>query len=772
VAIGRNGAVLGQFRTLFNVGTVGDLTDGQLLERFATDRGESAEQAFAVLVDRHGPMVLRVCRGVLSNPHDTQDAFQATFLVLVRKARGLWVRDSLGPWLHQVAYRTASCARSTAARRRRHERRAAISIDAAGVQSLDELEQVLHEEINRLPERYRAPVVVCDLEGRTHDQAARHLGWPVGTVKSRLSRGRERLRDRLLRRGLTPDAGLIASALSFDGSMASIPTALVDSTAGAATRFLTVRSIVRAPAVSLAQGVLRSMTITRWLKAASVFLVAGATVAGFDVLAGRGPAGPRARADSKPEAAQAEPVTVFDVKAGELIVNVVERGSVEPSRASDFYCRVDGNSTIVRLLPEGERVRQGQLVCELDASSLKSQLVTQTNSKERAEGAYQTAKLVREVAEIAVKEYEQAISRQELDSLMEEIAMAQAAIRRSKNRMERARLARKWLDDALAAAKGARTTVEIAAELDVGDRLESAEQTLESEQKSLRRAMARHELIEKFTREKQIKELTVDVERKRADELLKQYAWNVEKRNETALLKKIENCSIYAPFDGVVVHASDPNVAGRPNSDIEQGATVLGQQKIGTIFDLTSPMLVNAKVQESQVHMIAKGLTVKIRVDAYPDEDLTGVVESVAPRPDRASIFSKGIKVYTTMVRVDKSPVRLVPGLTARVDILIRKLDNVLSVPVQAVLTYDGKDHLAVKKTGGGFEWREVDLGMTNERVVEVKEGIRTGEAVIVNPLTLLSDDEKRAKFNTPTKPAVTKPKGRAKTATPAKTPS
>ena len=139
MAIGKDGAVLRQLRMLFNVGTVRDLTDGQLLERFATDRGEAAELAFAVLVERHGPMVLRVCRGVLNNPHDTQDAFQATFLVLVRKARALWVRDSLGPWLHQVAYRTASCVRSTDARRRRHERRAAISAGATRVEPIDEL---------------------------------------------------------------------------------------------------------------------------------------------------------------------------------------------------------------------------------------------------------------------------------------------------------------------------------------------------------------------------------------------------------------------------------------------------------------------------------------------------------------------------------------------------------------------------------------------------------------------------------------------------------
>ena len=191
MAIGKKGAATRQLRTLFNLGTIRELTDGQLLERFATGGGEAAELAFAALVERHGAMVLRVCRSVLADPHDAQDAFQATFLVLVKKARGLWVRDSLGPWLHQVAYRTASCARQAAARRYRRERCAAESRKEARVEVHDDdLAVVLHEEIERLPERFRAPLVLCDLEGSSHEQAARHLGCAVGTVKSRLSRGR------------------------------------------------------------------------------------------------------------------------------------------------------------------------------------------------------------------------------------------------------------------------------------------------------------------------------------------------------------------------------------------------------------------------------------------------------------------------------------------------------------------------------------------------------------------------------------------------------
>jgi len=127
VAIRPNGAIRRQLRTLFHLGAIGELTDGQLLERFATQDGEAAELAFAALVERHGPMVLRVCRNTLRDPNDVQDAFQATVLALVQKARSLWVRDSLGPWLHRVAHRVATRARSSAARRRELERRAAAT---------------------------------------------------------------------------------------------------------------------------------------------------------------------------------------------------------------------------------------------------------------------------------------------------------------------------------------------------------------------------------------------------------------------------------------------------------------------------------------------------------------------------------------------------------------------------------------------------------------------------------------------------------------------
>ena len=190
---------------LFQAGTTGGLTDEQLLARFVDSEGDTGALAFGELVARHGPMVLRVCRMILRDAHDAEDAFQATFLVLARQSRSIRERGSAASWLHGVARRVALSARSAAARRRADERRAAEmpkpSSDDAG---WNDLGDVLHQEIERLPEKYRKAIVLCELEGLTEGQAAQRLEWPIGTVRTRLRRGRERLRGRLLRRGVAP----------------------------------------------------------------------------------------------------------------------------------------------------------------------------------------------------------------------------------------------------------------------------------------------------------------------------------------------------------------------------------------------------------------------------------------------------------------------------------------------------------------------------------------------------------------------------------------
>jgi RNA polymerase sigma factor (sigma-70 family) len=264
VTIRRGGAFARHLDTLFSVGVTRELTDGQLLERFSTGRGKVAELAFEVLVERHGAMVLRVCRAQLADPNDSHDAFQATFLILVKKARSLWVRDSLGPWLHQVAFRTASCARLAAARRRKHEHRAAemaSAFDGPENPPAPDWEAILHEEINRLPERYRIPIVLCDLQGCTCEEAAQRLGRPVGTVKSWRARGRARLRDRLIRRGVAPSAAL-GVVLANDATRAMIPEQAIRLAGRVFSDGMTSEG-VSASVHSLVKGVFKTMLLSK-----------------------------------------------------------------------------------------------------------------------------------------------------------------------------------------------------------------------------------------------------------------------------------------------------------------------------------------------------------------------------------------------------------------------------------------------------------------------------------------------------------------------------
>jgi RND family efflux transporter MFP subunit len=753
----KDSAALRQIRTLYDDGVTGDLTDGQLLERFATGRGEAAERAFSALVERHGAMVLRVCRARLPDPHDTQDAFQATFLVLVEKARSLWVQDSLGPWLHQVALRTASFARSSDARRRRHERRAAemARFVADGGVDLEGPERVLHEEIDRLPERYRVPIVLCDLEGRSHEQAARHLGWPVGTVKSRQARGRERLRDRLTRRGLAPTAGS-AAWLAAAAARAGVPAPLVFSTASAAVDLLTARALARGSAGLLAKEVLRAMSMTRWGKAASMLFALAATAGGVPLLARIGAQNVEAPPGVNAPAARADEKPVAEVKRGKLTVTINERGNIEASRSADVYCQVEGQTTIIMIVPEGTRVKQGEIVCELDSAALKDQLTNQEIAARAADSAYRRARVNREVAEVAVTEYVEGVYTQNFQAARGEIVLAEAAIKKAEERVARLRDARARMKNTLAGRERSATPTDIAAEVDLDDRLADAEESLLRTKVALELAQTRLNVLQKFTRDKTVNELKSEVERRRSEELAKQATWDLEKSKEAKLRRQIANCVIKAPNDGIVVYANDPNRFGVRNApQIEEGATVRERQKIISIPDLTS-FVVNTKVREAVVDKLQPGQRAKVTVDAFPGEVLTGTVRQIAPLPDPSTFFNSDVKVYSTRVELDKPLPGLRPGMTASAEILITERDDVLSVPIRAVATYGGKDHVAVKKPDGGVEWREATLGVatlgnTDDEVVEVKEGLKAGESVAVNPVSLMTEQEKREKFGTPT---------------------
>ena len=282
-----SGGLLRQVHRLFCLGTVGSLTDGQLLDRFATGGGEDSEAAFEELMHRHGPMVLRVCRGMLGDPLSAEDAFQATFLVLAQRARSIRRRDSVSSWLFGVARRVAAHSRLCAARRRSGERLVAEQTPEAYLpaEKGDERD-VLLEEMERLPDRLRGVVVLCYLEGLTYDAAAQRLGLSEGAVRGRLARARDQLRRRLTRRGVTIPAGFLAAgavAHAHAAQMLPVAAPLIDSTIRMALGFT-----AGAAANALARGVLRSMFLSNLRAAAVVILAAvGSSLLAWQSLAAR-----------------------------------------------------------------------------------------------------------------------------------------------------------------------------------------------------------------------------------------------------------------------------------------------------------------------------------------------------------------------------------------------------------------------------------------------------------------------------------------------------
>ncbi len=228
-------------RRLFHEGTLTEEADGPLLRRFVSRNDEAA---FQVLVTRHGPMVLRVCRDLLRDRHAAEDAFQVTFLILARKAQTLWVNDSLSVWLYGVTRKVATRARFAAERQRRHELQAAgrTLTETETIPSRFDEAAILHEEINRLPETYQRPLVLCYFEGMSYEQVAARLGVSETTVRGRLARGKDRLRARLTRRGVTAPAGLLLAGLSANATSHTVAAALVERSAAAALQVLTTKN--------------------------------------------------------------------------------------------------------------------------------------------------------------------------------------------------------------------------------------------------------------------------------------------------------------------------------------------------------------------------------------------------------------------------------------------------------------------------------------------------------------------------------------------------
>jgi RNA polymerase sigma factor (sigma-70 family) len=329
-----------------------EVSDHDLLKGFSDQHDEAA---FHMLLRRHGPMVLHVCRGVLAGEADAEDAFQATFLILASKAASIRKTSALGSWLHGVAYRTALKARAQAGARRKNESRApARPISEPDDLTWQEVRQVMHEELTGLADRYRVPLVVCYLEGQTQDAAAVQLGLAKSTLKERLERGRAILRARLVRRGLGPAPLLVAAAWPSATALACLPATLVTSTIKAANLFAagqaTVNGVISAKVAALTEGILKTMFLTN-LKVTAAGLVIAALLATGLFVTGMGAIPHRALAQQSTGKQQEKPKDKDGAGAEKDSVRVVKAGKQVNSLT---YCN-DGTTIAIVLwekLPE------------------------------------------------------------------------------------------------------------------------------------------------------------------------------------------------------------------------------------------------------------------------------------------------------------------------------------------------------------------------------------------------------------------------------------
>lgn len=403
----------------------GGPTDGQLLERYV---GQGDEAAFELLLWRHGAMVLNVCRRILYDEHDAEDAFQATFLAFVRKARSIVRRDAVAGWLYRVAYRVAVEARNKAQKRAQREKQGAANLasEAAPEAGWHELRPLLDEEMLRLPERLRLPLVLCYLEGKTNEEAARQLGCPPGTIFSRLARGRELLRHRLTRRGLVISTGILTTLLSQNAASAAVSSLLIHPTFKAALLFAaahTTTGTASARVIALAEGVLKAMYLTKLKVVAALVLVMGVLLAGGILTRHALVAAPQQEANqdkvTKPDDA---PKPGQEVKKGPVVVQVMtplpgglermamQPGTVQPMSQAEIFAPVAGvlkNLTV----DLGSRVKRGEVLAEIDAPLLvleeKQAVVDVKQARglvQEAEARVATARAEVEVVKVVVHE--------------------------------------------------------------------------------------------------------------------------------------------------------------------------------------------------------------------------------------------------------------------------------------------------------------------------------------------------------------------------------
>jgi RNA polymerase sigma factor (sigma-70 family) len=673
--------------------------DAELLARFVARRDEAA---FELLLWRHGPMVLAVCRRLLADPHDAEDAFQATFLALVRKAGAITQGEAVGSWLCRVAYRVALRARAARARRARREQPGLEQVAAppAGDPLDHDFRQVLDEEIDRLPARQRTAFILCCLEGKTGAEAARQLGCAPGTVSSRLTRAREQLRRRLARRGLAPSAGALAAVLAGQGPAAPLPAGLVDSTLKAVLLFAagkTAGGVLSGRAVTLAEGVLRTMFLTRLRMTVLLLLLAGLLAVG-DALARRHAVEAAPPGDNGKEGPVA--VKVVKPQPGGLERTTKQACHLSAYERVKLDAEVSGR-LVAQTVDIGDHVTKGQLLAEIDARRLmleeRQALAAVGQAKgvvREAEARVATARvgveagrgtLAQKEAEVQAVEATLAYRQKHVTRMTELLGRASPSVdqRTVGEAEERVAAARGQLAAARAAVKTAQADLDVCkskvAQAEAG--LETARADLEAAQVTLEKAQYQRGLAR-----------------------------------------------VTAPFDGVITWR------GYSPGDYYLSAAQGGaeHQPLLTVVR-TDRMRVQAAVPVGDARLTRVGAPVDLTFDALPDLHLP--VQKIA----RIGVEEEA---HTMRVEIDVANPKqqLWPGMSAWAVIHLGPgSPRALRVPTSCLVRSGDRDAVYVVRDGKARRTR-VTVGTKNDNEAEVLSSLKPDDLVVTDPGRLKGD--------------------------------
>jgi multidrug efflux pump subunit AcrA (membrane-fusion protein) len=412
------------------------------------------------------------------------------------------------------------------------------------------------------------------------------------------------------------------------------------------------------------------------------------------------------------------------VSKGRLLVTVVAAGNMESAKNIDVKCQVAGGTTILKIVPEGTEVEAGEWLVTLDSSTIEDQLNAQKISLGKAEASMIQAEENFAAAEIAVEEYRDGTYVKELQVSEANINIAQENLRSAENLLEHTRkMSRKGFTTAL--------------------QVEADEFAVERSKLELDSAKTAKTVLEKFTQAKMLKELGAKCEAAKALKKSEQAAFQLEEAKMHRLERQLKNCEIKAPQNGIVIYANDQG-GGRGFSSnsgvkIEEGATVRDSQTILRLPDLSN-MQVKMTVHESKVERLKVGMAANVKIG---DREFQGRIVTIANQPEPGSWMNANLKEYATIVKIDGEAEGLKPAMTAEVEVLIADLADVLTVPVNCVVEQAGKFNAWIVIGPNKYERRSLVVGLTNDKVFEIKDGLKEGDVVLLNPKAMVEEARK-----------------------------